>query len=160
MAKSNVKIIIELKKFLEAISEDFSKREKYVVSFQDFSRKRLLSFQTMVLLLINAIKRSLNIELMSFFESFSGNTICTKQAFSKQRRKLKSLFFHDWNQVLTSNFYTHYQYVRWNGFKLLAVDGSSVLLPNTEEVRSTYGVRLTKPVMALLLLVFVYFMMC
>ena len=139
MAESNVKIIIELKKFLEDISKDISKRAKYVVSFQDFSRNRLLNFQVIVLLLMNVLKRSLNIELMSFFESFSVNTICTKQAFSKQRRKLKALFFHDWNQVLTENFYSHYQYVRWNGFKLLAVDGSSVLLPDTEEVRSKYG---------------------
>ena len=139
MAESNVKIIIELKKFLEDISKDFSKRSQYVVSFQDFSRNRLLNFETIVLLLINAIKRSLTIELMSFFEYFSGKTVCTKQAFSKQRRKLKALFFHDWNQVLTTNFYTHYQYTRWNCFKLLAVDGSSVVLPNTEEIRSIYG---------------------
>jgi len=139
MAGSNLRIINELKKFLEDISEDFSKRSKYVVSIQDFSRNRILNFQTIVLLLINALKRSLNIELLSFFESFTENTICTKQAFSKQRRKLKALFFHDWNQVLASNFYKYYQYVRWKGFKLLAVDGSSVLLPDTEEVRNTYG---------------------
>ena len=139
MAESNVKIIIELKKFLEDISKDSSKRAQYVFSIQDFSRNRILNFETVVLLLINAIKRSLNIELMSFFEHFSGDIICTKQAFSKQRRKLKALFFHDWNQVLTTNFYTHYQYMLWKGFKLLAVDGSSVLLPDTEEVRSRYG---------------------
>ena len=139
MAESNVKIIIELKKFLEDISKDSMKRAQYIVSFQDFSRNRLLNFQTIALLLINAIKRSLSIELMSFFEYFSGTAPCTKQAFSKQRRKLKALFFHDWNQVLTTNFYRHYQYVRWKGFKLLAVDGSSVVLPNTEEVRSIYG---------------------
>jgi len=138
MAGSNVKIINELKKFLEDISKDLSKREKYIVSTQDFSRNRKLNFQTMVLLLINVLKRSLNIELMSFFELFSVNT-CTKQAFSKQRRKLKALFFHDWNQVLTSGFYSNYQYFRWKGFKLLALDGSSVVLPNTEDVRNVYG---------------------
>jgi hypothetical protein len=139
MAGSNVKIIIELKKFLEDISKDFSKREKYIVSIQDFSRNRILNFQTMVLLLINVLKRSLNVELMSFFEYFSVNTLCTKQAFSKQRRKLKALFFHDWNHVLTAGFYTHYPYARWKDFKLLAVDGSSVLLPDTEKIRSAYG---------------------
>ncbi|GHV42037.1 hypothetical protein FACS1894179_10670 [Bacteroidia bacterium] len=35
-----------------------------------------------VLLLINALKRSLSIELMSFFEYFPQKAICTKQAFS------------------------------------------------------------------------------
>jgi hypothetical protein len=76
---------------------------------------------------------------MSFFKYFSVNILCTKQAFSKQRRKLKAMFFHDWNQVLTTNFYKHYEYIRWNGFKLLAVDGSSVVLPDTEEIRIKYG---------------------
>ena len=139
MADSNVKIIIELKKFLEDIIKDSSKRSEYIASPQDFSRNRVLNFETIVLLLINSIKRSLNIELMSYFEHISGSIICTKQAFSKQRRKLKALFFHDWNQVLTTNFYRHYQYMRWQDFKLLAVDGSSVILPDTEEIRSIYG---------------------
>lgn len=138
MSGSNVNIINELKKFLEDISKDFIKREKYVFSPQYFSRNRILNFQTLVLLLINVLKRSLSVELMSFFEFFTVNT-CTKQAFSRQRRKLKALFFHDWNRVLTDSFYCHYQYKKWNGFRLLAVDGSSVVLPSTEEVRSVYG---------------------
>jgi hypothetical protein len=38
-----------------------------------------------------------------------------------------------------SSFYTHYQYCNWKGFRLLAIDGSSVILPDTEEMRTQYG---------------------
>ena len=141
MAVSNVKIIIEMKKFLDNICNDSIQREQYVCSRQDFSRNRLLSFERIVLLLINSIKRSLSVEIMSFFEYFSKDDICTKQAFSKGRRKLKAVFFHDWNKALTNSFYFHYQnkYKRWKDFKLLSIDGSSVLLPDTEEIKNTYG---------------------
>lgn len=139
MAESNVKIIDELKKKLEEISNDAQKRNKYTVSAKAFSRNRKLSFQTLVLLLINALKRSLSIELMLFFEHFPQKAACTKQAFSKQRRKLSASFFHDWNQLLTGSFYAHSQYAKWKDFKVLAIDGSSVLLPDTEDMRNAYG---------------------
>ncbi len=139
MTASNVQIINDLKKFLEEISQDSRKRLKYVISAQDFSRKRLLTFQLLVLLLLNALKRSLSIELMSFFDYFSSHTPCSKQAFSKQRRKLKAEFFNDWNQELITSFYSHSDYSTWKGFNLLAIDGSSVILPDTKEMRSKYG---------------------
>ncbi len=128
-----------MRKFLEEISDDPIKRAKYIVKDKDFSRKRLLQFEMLVLLLINAIKRSLSIELMSFFEHICNSGPCSKQAFSKQRRKLKPEFFHDWNQQLTTSFYTHYEYCIWKGFRLLAIDGSSVILPDTEKMREQYG---------------------
>lgn len=138
MAISNAKIIKNLKIFIDEVSEDFNKRKKYIVSQQDFSRKRLLSFQVIIFLLINGIKKSLNVELMLFFEQIPISKLCSKQAFSKQRKKLKALFFHDLNDKLTESFYEHHSCIRWNGFRLLAVDGSTVPLPNTEEIRNTY----------------------
>jgi hypothetical protein len=142
IANSNVGIINEMKKFLNSVAEDPHKRIEYVSSLRDFSRKRLLGFQVMVLLLINSLKRSLSVEIMCFFEHFSPNEICTKQAFSKGRRKLNPKFFHDWNQVLIDSYYRIYQskFKQWKGMKLFAVDGSSVLLPDTEEMRSKFGI--------------------
>jgi len=141
MAESNLKIIDELKKFLEDISSDPIRREAYVFNPQDFTRKRLLTFKTVVLLLINTLKSSLSIELHNFFALLFDKPSCSKQAFSKQRRKLKPKFFHDWNHKLTESFYREYKEksLCWKGFKLCAIDGSSVGLPDTEELRSVYG---------------------
>lgn len=141
MAHSNVAIINDLKNFLEEISSDSSKRILYSSSFQAFSRKRLLCFQTIVLLIANTLKRSLSIELGSFFEGLSSHKICSKQAFSKGRQKLKPLFFHHWNDRLVCSYYHHHQsvYHRWKKFKLLAIDGSCLALPDTEALRDKYG---------------------
>jgi hypothetical protein len=129
MTGSNVQTINELKKFLVEISEDSTKRAKYVVCPQDFSRRRQLTFKLPVLFLVNAVKRSLSIEPASFFSCVSPALLCSKQAFSKQCRKLKAVFFHDWNKKLTESFYTRHESCCWKNFRVLSVDGSSVMLP-------------------------------
>lgn len=140
MAGSNLAIIMELKMFLKSISSDSVKRSNYVYHTHSFTRKRILCFDTLVLFLLHTIKKSLTAELMLFFDHLSFPS-CTKQAFSKQRRKLKACFFDDWNRQLAESFYRHYQgqYFRWKGFRLLAVDGSTVALPSTQEIKEAYG---------------------
>jgi len=141
MASANIAIINEIKKFSEEIAENPQKREEYVFSSKDFCRKRLLCFKTIILLITNTLKRSLSIEINDFFEYFSKGTTCSKQAFSKRRRKLKPEFFYYWNEKLTESFYLEYgeKSARWKGFTLLAVDGSTMSLPPTEEVKEMYG---------------------
>lgn len=141
IAGSNLAIIMELRVFLDRICSDSVKRSNYVYRITDFSRNRILTFQRLVLFLLHTVKRSLNVELMYFFENLSLCPACSKQAFSKQRRKLKASFFHDWNRQLVQSFYRHYrgQYACWKGFRLLAVDGSTVALPATQQMKDTYG---------------------
>jgi hypothetical protein len=116
-------------------------KQQYCYSVKAFTRNRLLSMENTVMLIMNALKRSLNIELQNYFERFAGGRSCSKQAFCEQRVKLKSGFFHDWNQVLISNFYKHYgdKVKTWKGMVLWAVDGSSVPLPETEDLRNRFG---------------------
>ncbi|MDR2906453.1 MAG: IS4 family transposase [Bacteroidales bacterium] len=111
-----------------------------VVSDRAFTRKRSLPFSTLVLMILNLPKRSLNIEINSFF-NYINQKCCGKSAFCMQRSKLKPFFFVAWNRVLITSFYRHYKerVKRWNGFILLAFDGSVFSLPNTEELRTTYG---------------------
>lgn len=141
MAGVNLRIINEVKMFLDDIKSNPERRIEYVSSDQDFTRRRVLCFQNLVLLLIYNLKRSLNVELMSYFDHFPSPVFCSKQAFSKQRRKLKAHFFHAWNQHLTSCFYREagQDAKSWKGFRVLAIDGSSVILPDTDELRNIYG---------------------
>lgn len=141
MARLNVSIIDDLTKFLDEISSDPIKRQCYVSCSSCFTRKRILCFKTLVLFLINSIKRSLSIELSSFIFHHTSHISCTKQAFSKARKKLKALFFHHWNDKLVEAFYRHYagKFHRWKGFRLLAVDGSCLALPAVERLRDIYG---------------------
>lgn len=49
--------------------------------------------------------------------------------------------FKELSQVLTAEFHTDNEgsVKLWKGFRLLAVDGSRITLPDTKELRSVYG---------------------
>ncbi|MCL2683471.1 MAG: hypothetical protein FWE63_08365, partial [Bacteroidales bacterium] len=140
MDTANLRIITDLKKFLMQISSHTDLWLSSVVSDQAFTRTRCLPFSTLVLMILNLPKRSLNIELHSFFAHIN-KVRCGKSAFSMQRSKLKPFFFQLWNQVLMQSFYHHYneRVKRWKGFVLLAFDGSVFSLPNTKELSTIYG---------------------
>lgn len=69
------------------------------------------------------------------FPSFS------KSAFVQCRKKIKPEVFVHLNQTLIREFYTDNDdsIKLWKGFRLLAVDGSTIALPNTEELKASYG---------------------
>jgi hypothetical protein len=138
---ANVGIIQELKKFLNEISNENVQRARYVESAKSFTRRRQLPFKRIVMLILNGLKRSLQVELQSFFERFSPGQSCSKQAFCNQRIKLKPSFFHAWNQVLVSGFYHYYgdKVKQWKGMNLWAIDGSSVPLPELEDLKQSFG---------------------
>ncbi len=142
MVEANVRIIEELKYFLEAVSKDPSLRKLVTETEKDFTRDRKLPLERIVGLIINMPKRSLSIEIQEFFESLGKDLAhCTKGAFCSQRSKLKALFFEVWNQWLVSNFYHYYgnKVKRWRNFRVQAVDGSTAYLINKKEVVDYFG---------------------
>lgn len=142
MVEANLKIIEELKSFLEIVSSEPDIRKLVTPSETDFSRKRKLTLKRIANFVINMPKRSLSIELQEFFDSMGEEGgACTKSAFSLQRSKLKPLFFQVWNEFLVDSFYRFYgdKSKRWKGFRLQAVDGSTAYLINNEEVREYFG---------------------
>ena len=70
MAEANVAIINELKKFLNTVSMEASQRSSYSFAVKDFTRKRVLTFSNVVMLITSALKRTLSIELQGFFACF------------------------------------------------------------------------------------------
>jgi len=93
MVDTNVKIIEELKLFLNIVIEVPEIRKLFTTNSADFTRDRKLPLKKIIGLLINLPKRSLSIELRSFFESLEQSELCcTKGAFSLQRTKLKPIF--------------------------------------------------------------------
>ena len=142
MVTANVKIIEELKSFLNVVIEDVEIRKLFTTNSSDFTRDRKLPLKKIIGILINLPKRSLSIELRSFFESLKQpHLCCTKGAFSLQRTKLKPIFFRVWNDFLIKFFYSLYgnNVKRWEGFRLMAVDGSNVSVVNKPEVLHHFG---------------------
>jgi hypothetical protein len=122
-------------------SPDFIARHRQ--ESKDFTRERTLTFDRLIMLLLNQIKCSLQSELDRFFPLMNlaevGQRIVTNAALSKARKKLKASAFIELNEQSLATFYEDFPVQkRWHGFRLLAVDGSKVELPNDLEIRDKF----------------------
>jgi hypothetical protein len=111
------------------------------VNQQDFTRKRILSFVGLVVIQINLISKSISVELSKFIERFVSHfQEYSKQAFSKQRLKLKPEAFVGLNHLLVDEFYGDDQLHTFQGYLVLAIDGTLLQLPQSAAIISEYGI--------------------
>lgn len=119
----------------------------YKVSKKYFTRRRKQSFQSTIIFMLNLLTKSLVIEIenfVSFIKSNIGSHLTdsyTKSAFVQCRNKIKPEVFKHLSDSLIEEFYTDNEtsVKLWNGFRLLAVDGSRMTLPDTKELEVIYG---------------------
>ena len=104
----------------------------------DFTRDRVLTFQRLTLFIINLIRKTLQIEINNFTDDLGVENV-TKQAFSKARKKLNPIVFKLLNDKFVSEFYTDNDITTFHGFRILAIDGTKIQLPSSEEINRTYG---------------------
>lgn len=139
----NIKIISELKEFINICTGDSDVMDLCRNSRCDFIRNRKMSFERLVLFIIKLCKKTLSVELDHFFEDDLNKPEagCSVSAFSQQRSKLDSLFFQLWNEVLYKSFYHHGEahIKRWRGFRIIAVDGTAVSLLSTKVLSGYFG---------------------
>jgi hypothetical protein len=143
MLDVNIKIIAELKSFLSICTSEPAILNEFRSSKQDFTRDRKLSFPRLILFITKLCKKTLSLELDTFLENEIKDSrgSCSVSAFSQQRHKLKSFFFEVWNKVLCESFYHHgqEQTKRWNGYRVIAADGSAVSLISTKALALHFG---------------------
>jgi len=122
-------------------SNDF--RVRHSQSEKDFTRKRCLTFVIVVIFLLNFIKRSMQDELDEHFRLLNGAEVAvrlvSKSAFTQARKKLKYEAFVELNQAQIAYFYEHLRPQTWQGWRLVAVDGSTVQLPNHADILTHFG---------------------
>lgn len=63
----------------------------------------------------------------------------TQSAFSQARLKIKPEAFKVLSDDCTDFFYRHYNIKKWHGFRLVAIDGSELMLPKNKETVKEYG---------------------
>jgi len=90
--------------------------------------------------MMNFLRKSLALEIFNFVKNVKVKSF-SKSAFVQCRKKISPLVFKELSKVLIHEFYTdNDESVKlWKGFRLLAVDGSRITLPDTKELRATYG---------------------
>jgi DDE family transposase len=108
------------------------------IQSQHFTRNRSLPFTSLVVFMINFVKRSLQLELYSFADFFNMPSV-TKQAFSQARQKLSPEVFRLLNDRLLKEFYTDNVIQTFKGLRLLAVDGSILRLPIADQLYQLFG---------------------
>lgn len=106
---------------------------------QAFTRNRSLSFAMVLMLLLRKGVKSLQNQLNEAL-SGRGRDRVTASAYSQARYKLKHEAFIELNrEAVVNTLYADSDYRTFWGFRLLAVDGSQIRLPDTEAVRETFG---------------------
>lgn len=119
-------------------SDDYRKRN--ITKQTAFTRNRKLTFPVMVVLLLNLLTRTMQIELDDFFENVldTDNDSVTKQAFFKARKNIlpdafKELFLMTRDMVLNNN-----KIKRHKGYRIFAIDGSELRLDKTKENKDIF----------------------
>ncbi len=139
MISSKVHILADLRKFLDDSSAN---KSKYTTHEGAFTKPKKLTFILTVLFLLNLPRKSLGIEIESFFKVIDKElATCTKSAMSQARYKLKKEIFIDWNIALQQSYYKHNEksIKRWGKYRLEGIDGSTAHLMDTEEIRKEFG---------------------
>lgn len=106
---------------------------------ENFSRSCIVTFPILILLLLNFMRKSLQVELNNFGK-FMFLPIISKQAFSAARKKLLPTAFIELNKTLIREFYCDNEFKKFLGHRLIVVDGSTLQLPEGDSIKEKYGV--------------------
>ncbi len=122
--------------------------DKHKKNAKNFIRDRVFTFKVVILFLINSLTEGIQSELGAFFSQIEPSDTkinkATGSAFTQARAKLNHSAFIELDVLQTTLFYQRTDIKKWNGFRLLAVDGSSLYLPSNEETQKIFGISETK----------------
>ena len=117
------------------------------MSKSDFTRTRKQSFHGTIIFIMNFLTKSLPLEIQNFIGYIKQNIhekevkCFTNSAFTQYRNKINPEVFKYLSNNLIQEFYTENDesISLWNGFRLLAVDGSILNLPDKKSLEAIYG---------------------
>jgi len=122
--------------------KDPSSKERYRKNEKAFSRNRKLGFSNMILIMLRKSVKSLQNSLNEFFSQIDDNlTKLTASAYSQARKNLSHQIFIDINKAaILDNFYMEDEdYDTYKGHRVLSIDGSKIVLPESDDIRSEFG---------------------
>ena len=134
MKKKTHEILEEIRTLI--LSENF--KTAYRSTNKDFIRDCLITFPILILVILNLMRRSLQSELNNLVKVIYV-PIISKQAFSAARKKLLPEAFIELNKKLIQEFYCDNEFKQFLGYRLIAVDGSTLQLPEGASIRDRYG---------------------
>lgn len=106
---------------------------------QDFTRIRVLTFPLLIGIMLRKSNKSIQLVLNEMVSLFPSHTSVTGSAYSKARQKIRHTAFIELNEKVVVDLTYADTYQTYKGHRLLAVDGSKILLPDTPETREEFG---------------------
>lgn len=107
---------------------------------RDFSRRRLLTAERTVWLVLSLLRQSLCVEIGHFFQRLDAvQDMPTKSALVQARNKIHYPFFEHLFHQSAELFYHCFEALRWRTFRLWATDGSGFRLPDTDVLGDHFG---------------------
>ena len=106
---------------------------------QYFTRNRKMPFVKLVIFMLNVAKSSIQTRLDDFFENITSEDISmSHQSFSEARQKIKYAAFPELFAYGVEVIYEGY-YKTWHGYRLSAIDGTKIQLPDDQKLRTRFG---------------------
>ena len=131
-----------LSKLDNEIEDDSFINESKFGNERSFSRNRFFNLRK-IIVVIMLLRTSYQRELNAFCKRLIGGDYnireVTAGALSQARAKLNPWAFQRLNEVAINSFYEDAEYTKWKNFRLLAVDGSVLNLPFSQNIIEQFG---------------------
>jgi len=130
---------------IKEILNETSKRDyqiQYLTKPSAFSRDstQKMSFEEMTVFVMTNSGKTLSLEVLDFFSKYNKiEDIISKQALSEQRKYIDYKLFEDMNIKYIDRYFAEEENQTFEGYNLVAVDGSTSEIPNTKELKKTFG---------------------
>jgi len=117
-------------------SHDFKERSRK--NAKDFTRKRTMPFEELMMFMLIQLKCSTQTGLRRFFAMIGKHVFMKQQSFSETRKKVKVSAFIELF-ILTAAEMTDNSHKTWHGYRVNAIDGTKVALPADAALREYFG---------------------
>lgn len=105
-----------------------------------FTRDGKMNFKDIILFALNFVKKSIQLELDSFFEIANKKEApITKQGYSQAREKISPIAFIKMTNAVLKWYYEDDDYKKYKGYRLCAIDGTVLELNNSKTLRDAFG---------------------
>jgi Transposase DDE domain len=141
MANANLGVLQEFIETIKCVASSRDLQSTFLSHESSFTRTRKLGFAMVTYLILGLLKKSLQVELKTFFTTLelSKEAFFTKGAFSQRRHQIDSKWFKFLLEYLALLYYRMSKDITlWKGYKLIAIDGSSAILVTGKEIDEKY----------------------
>ena len=107
---------------------------------EDFTRLRVFTVPILLTIILRKSLKSMQLTLNEIIALLSKHiTSVSNAAYTKARQKIRHTAFIELNQQAVVGLTYAHPHRTYRGYRLLAVDGSKIILPNTDENSATFG---------------------